>query len=140
MCLFCPPFELVIKINWEQKGLLFCFIQNWQVGNVSLPICFSTIWLRYPDMNYCKALIFSLCGSVSHDMLISLRTTNRKKRIMVDFELFLGKFERIANAKGELCYPGVNPCLLTYPNLKEATTIVVIMYGTPKMYPFVVEI
>ena len=49
---------------------------------------------------------------VSHDSLISWRIAIRKRQIMVGLRLFLGKFEQIANSKGELaselCYIGLN--------------------------------
>ena len=49
-------------------------------------------FLRMPNKTY------SL-GVVSHDSLISLRIANRIKQIMVDYGLFFGHFERIANSK-----------------------------------------
>ena len=49
-----------------------------------------------------------LTKTMSHDSLIFSRIANQKKRIMVGFGLFLGKFERITNSKSEivseLCY------------------------------------
>ena len=45
---------------------------------------------------------------VLYDSLISSQIANRKKRIMIRFGLFLGKFEFITNSKSELasesCY------------------------------------
>lgn len=46
----------------------------------------------------------SVPSPVSHDSLINLRIAKWKKRIMVGFGLFLGKFELIVNSKSELCY------------------------------------
>ena len=49
---------------------------------------------------------------VSHDLLIALQITNREKRIMVDFRLFLNHFQRNPNLKGELtselCFTDLN--------------------------------
>ena len=50
----------------------------------------------------------SLSSTALHDSLMSSRIANRKKRIIVGFELFFDKFEQIANLKSELasesCY------------------------------------
>ena len=46
--------------------------------------------------------IIFIIWPVSRDSLIYLRIANRKKRIMVDFGIFLGKLERIMDLKCEL--------------------------------------
>ena len=67
----------------------------------SLPSLF-VIQTRDPLSFQIPPLHFSLSQPMSHDLLITSRITNKKKRIMVGFRLFFDHFEQIVNSKGEL--------------------------------------